>query len=90
MLIDENENLNLEKGFRLRVKASLGGKYDKQGWPVIEGSLNCGDPYGASKGNETLMRTRKPLREVSKEDFKVAVPSNIIIPGKMSPRTIKD
>ena len=90
MLINENENLQLEKGFRIRVKASLGGKHDKQGWPIIEGSINCGDPYGAALGNQSLMRSRRPMREVSKEDFKVAVPTNIIIPGKNSPRNIKD
>ena len=36
LVIEENEfykeTQELEKGFKIRVKTSLGGKYDKQGW----------------------------------------------------------
>ena len=66
-----------EKGFRLRVRASLGGKFDKQGWPCIQGTINNGDTYAisAASGVESLVRIRRPHKEVSKEDFKLAVTS---------------
>jgi hypothetical protein len=71
----------LEKNFRLRVKASLGGKFDKQAWPCIEGTNNKGDTYAISAAavNETLVRVRRPHKEISKIDFKCSVPSNILI-----------
>ncbi len=75
-----------ERGFRLRIKASFGGKNDKQGWPVVEDTLSKGDTYGISAANvnEKLMRIRRPHREISKEDFKLALPSNTLIQNKDS------
>jgi len=63
------------------VRASLGGKFDKQGWPCIEDTNNKGDTYAisAASGNESLVRVRRPHKEISKVDFKLSVPSNRII-----------
>jgi signal recognition particle GTPase len=71
-----------EKGFMLRIKASFGGPRDKQGWDTIKDSLTKGDVFvnSAANINETLMRTRKPHKEIQpEEDFKVSVPSNKLI-----------
>ena len=50
---DNQELYELERNFRIRIRASLGGKNDKQGWPTIQGSINNGDTYAlsAAQGN---------------------------------------
>ena len=85
LVIQENEfdkeTQELEKGFKIRVKTSLGGKYDKQGWQCVEGTLSKGDTYAISAAaiNETMMRVRRPHREVSKVDFKLSLPKDVLL-----------
>ena len=43
--------------------------------------LSKGDTYAISAAaiNETMMRVRKPHREVSKVDFKLSVPKDVLL-----------
>ena len=34
-----------ERGFRLRVRRTQGGRFDKQTWPEVTETLNKGDVY---------------------------------------------
>lgn len=65
----------------LSFKPCFGRAHDNQGWQTINESLSKGDVYAVSAANinEQLTRVRRPHKEVSPDDFKVAVPSNKLI-----------
>ncbi len=66
-----------ELDFKLSLRPSFGGKFDKQAWKEIDlVGINIGDSYidGVSGADQSLSRTRKQYKEISHEDFKVAVP----------------
>ena len=65
----------------LSIKPSFGRPYDEQGWPTVTETLSKGDVYAVSAANinEQLQRVRQPHREISPDDFKVAVPSNKLL-----------
>jgi hypothetical protein len=65
----------------LSFKPCFGRANDHQGWQTINESLSKGDVYAISAANinDQLTRMRCPHKEVSPDDFKVAVPSNKLI-----------
>lgn len=61
---DRVEIKRRERGFRLRLKRNLGGKFDRQVWEQAIGTLNEGDPYVENQTSEVFLRTRKPHMEM--------------------------